>query len=138
AVLRFMTTVKIAFRGLVLLLLQLTTSAIGADLATSEWVHLGADGKLIYKKTQTGDRIMDFSTAGYLGGGVPLPDVPVKRTVQPSGKGDDTAVIQAAIDEVAAMPLDGKFRGAVLLAPGIYHCSNTITISASGIVLRGS
>ena len=23
---------------------------------------------------QTGDRIMDFSTAGYMGGGVPLPD----------------------------------------------------------------
>jgi hypothetical protein len=135
--LSFMTTIKIALRGLVLLLL-LTTTVIAADLATSEWVHPGADGKLVYKKTQTGDRIMDFSTAGYMGGGVPLPDVPVKRTVQPSGKGDDTAIIQSAIDEVAAMPLDGKFRGAVLLGPGTFNCSNTIVIPASGVVLRGS
>jgi len=118
--------------------LQLTTSVIAADLATSEWVHPGADGKLIYKKTQTGDRVMDFSTAGYMGGGVPLPDVPVRRTVQRSERGDDTAIIQAAIDEVAALPLDGKFRGAVLLGPGIFNCSNTIVIPAGGVVLRGS
>jgi hypothetical protein len=113
-------------------------SAIAADPATSEWVHLGADGKLVYKKTRDGDRIMDFSTAGYMGGGVALPDVPVRRTVQPSEGSDDTAAIQAAIDEVAAMPLDGKFRGTVLLGPGMFNCSNTIIIPASGVVLRGS
>jgi hypothetical protein len=81
---------------------------------------------------------MDFSSAGYMGGGVALPAVPAKRTVQPSRKGDDTALIQAAINEVAAMPLEGNFRGAVLLAPGTFSCSNTIYIPASGVVLRGS
>src|SRR5436190_12779402 len=123
--------------------LALTFAAVGsigiaADNATSEWIHPGPNGKLIYKKTPAADQIMDFSTAGYMGGGVALPMVPVKRTVQPSGKPDDTATIQAAIDEVAALPLVGNFRGAVLLAPGVFTCSNTIVISASGVVLRGS
>jgi hypothetical protein len=89
--------------------------------------------------TPQGDRIMDFSTAGYMGGGVALPsNVPVKKTVKPSGAADETATIQAAINEVAAMPLNGGFRGAVLLAPGTFVCSNTIVIPASGVILRGS
>jgi hypothetical protein len=109
-----------------------------AEKASSEWVHPGPDGKLVYKATPDGDRIMDFSTAGYMGGGVALPKVPVKVTVEPSGGEDDTALIQAAIDKVSAMPLVDGFRGAVLLAPGIFPCSNMIVISASGVVLRGS
>ncbi len=105
---------------------------------TSEWVHPGKDGKLIYKTTPAGDRIMDFSAAGYMGGGVALPDVPVKQTVKPSGGEDDTAAIQAAIDAVAALKPEGKFRGAVLLAPGVFTCSRSLNLSVSGIVLRGS
>jgi hypothetical protein len=73
-----------------------------------------------------------------MGGGVAIPRVAVKRTVKPSGGADDTQAIQAAIDEVSALPLKGGFRGAVLLAPGIYSCSKAISISASGVVLRGS
>ncbi len=81
---------------------------------------------------------MDFSSAGYMGGGVALPDVPVKVTVKPSGGQDDSAAIQAAIAEVAAMPLQGRFHGAVLLESGTFTCARTITLSASGVVLRGS
>jgi hypothetical protein len=106
--------------------------------ASSEWVRYGADGRLVYRTTASGDRIMDFSHAGYMGGGVALPDVPVMRTVAPSGGGDDTRAIQAAIDEVSALPLRGGFRGAVLLAPGTFRVSEPITISSSGVVLRGS
>src|SRR6266540_7353888 len=73
--------------------------------ATSEWAHFDSSGRLAYKTLPTGERIMDFSHAGYMGGGVALPTVPVKRTVKPSGGADDTATIQAAINEVAAMPL---------------------------------
>jgi hypothetical protein len=113
-------------------------SALAAEPATSQWVHAGPDGKLVYKATPTGDRIMDFSYAGYVGGGVALPTVPVKRTVQPTGGEDDTAVIQAALDEVAKLPLENGFRGAVLLGPGTFNCAGTITIGASGVVLRGS
>ncbi len=110
-----------------------------ADSAKSQWVYPGPDGKLVYKTTPTGDKIMDFSSAGYMGGGVALPTaVPVKRTVEPSGTGDDTMRIQAAINEVATMPLQGNFRGVVLLAPGTFVCSNTIYIPTNGIVLRGS
>jgi hypothetical protein len=36
------------------------------------------------------------------------------------------------------MPLQDGFRGAVVLGPGVFVCSGTIKISASGVVLRGS
>jgi hypothetical protein len=107
----------------------------------SEWAYLGADGKMVYKKSAKGDRMMDFSHAGYMGGGVALPNVPVKVTVKPPSDvtADCTDLIQAAIDQVSAMPLDkGGFRGAVLLAPGTYPCTRTIKITADGVVLRGS
>src|SRR5438045_4012468 len=104
----------------------------------SEWIHHGKDGKLVYKTTPAGDKIMDFWPAGYMGGGVAFPDVPVKQTVKPSGGDDDTAAIQSAIDAVSAMKLEGKFRGAVLLAPGRFTCSRSLNISTSGVVLRGS
>lgn len=104
--------------------------------AQSEWVYPGKDGKLMYKKTNKGDRIMDFSYAGYMGGGVALPVVPVKITLSPSGA-DDTENIQSAIDQISAMPLDEKFRGAVALEPGVFTISSPIHISASGVVLKG-
>jgi hypothetical protein len=113
-----------------------------AASATSGWVHLddsmGDHGKLVYQTTPAGDRIMDFSSAGYGGGGVPLPEPEVKETVKPSGSGDDSATIQAAIDRVAALPLKNGFRGTVLLARGTFTCAKTLSLSTSGIVLRGS
>ena len=114
--------------------------AVAAEPAKSQWVYPGADGKLVYKTTPAGDRMMDFSYAGYMGGGVVLPMVPVKRTVEPSGVADkdDTAAIQAAIDEVAKLPLVDGFHGAVQLAPGNFTCGSTINLRESGIVLRGS
>jgi hypothetical protein len=116
------------------ILLLLSAFTRGAE---SEWVHPGPDGKLTYKSIETGDHILDFSHAGYQGGGVALPDVPVKQTLQPCGKDDDTA-IQSALDEVSKLPLENHFRGAVLLSPGTFTCSKTIYLSTSGIVLRGS
>jgi len=79
---------------------------------------------------------MDFSYAGYGGGGVPILGVPVAKTVAPSG-GDDTANIQNAIDEVSQMPLTNGFRGAVLLQAGVFRCSGPFSIKSSGVVLRG-
>ena len=37
-------------------------SAACCFAAESEWVHAGSDGKLVYKTTAHGDRIMDFSS----------------------------------------------------------------------------
>lgn len=121
-----------------LLLCLLLTGIASAQKAKSEWVYQGDDGKLVYKTTPAGDRIMDFSHAGYMGGGVALPVVPVKRVVKPSGTNDDTQFIQNAIDEVAAMPLKDGFRGTVELAPGTFTCAGPIILSESGIVLLGS
>jgi hypothetical protein len=103
----------------------------------SQWVYPGRSGKLVYRQLKTGDRIIDFSYAGYGGGGVALPTFPVKKTVTPSGQ-DDTAAIQSAIDEVSNLPLLHGVRGAVLLAAGHFHCSSTLKLSADGIALRGS
>jgi len=112
---------------------------VQAQAPPSEWVYYGSDGKLAYRTTGDGNTIMDFSWAGYMGGGVTVPvdAVPVKVTISPVS-GDNTSNIQNAINEVAAMPLSGGFRGAVLLEPGTYSCSSTIDLNASGVVLRGS
>jgi hypothetical protein len=100
-------------------------------------VHPGVTGKLIYTADDQGNTIPDFSHAGYGGGGVPIPDVPVKETVWPAA-GDNTANVQVAIDRVSALPLDQNgFRGAVLLRMGYYRMATPIVIQASGVVLRG-
>ena len=105
----------------------------------SEWVYHDSKGKLVYKKDARGNQIMDFSHAGYMGGGVAFPNVPVKKTVRPpANDADATDIIQAAINDVAIMPLENGFRGAVLLEPGTYYCGRGIQISTSGVVLRGS
>src|SRR5262249_13655168 len=74
---------------------------------------------------------------------VPLPDtpggvqVPTRVTLHPA-PGDATARIQAALDQVGALPLDANgFRGAVRLTAGTYDISDHIEIRASGVVLRG-
>ncbi len=116
----------------------LAAVAGGADPGPhSEWVYPRPDGRLAYKTLPAGDRITDFSAAGYRGGGVPLPDVPVVRTVAQSG-GDDAPAIQAALDAAAQLTPTNGVRGAVLLRPGTFQCGTTLTIRASGVVLRGS
>ncbi|VGO18814.1 hypothetical protein SCARR_00867 [Pontiella sulfatireligans] len=107
------------------------------DTLDRQWVAVGRNGKLEYKKTPREDRIMDFSHAGYMGGGVALPKVPAKKIVGPSG-GDDTARIQAAINQISEKPLVRGFRGAVLLKQGTFRCSGALKIAASGVVLRGA
>jgi hypothetical protein len=103
----------------------------------SRWVRPNADGKLAYATTPTGDHIVDFSYAGYRGGGVALPNAPVAETLTPSGA-DDTAALQSALDRVAALAAKSSSPQALLLAPGTFHLSAAINISASNLVLRGS
>ena len=104
----------------------------------STWVFFNAGGTLSYKPMDSrGDVIMDFSHAGYGGGGVALPNPPVAETLSPSG-GDDTAAIQAALDRTAARPLSGGFRGAVKLNAGNWKVTAQLRINASGVVLRGA
>jgi hypothetical protein len=125
-----------------LIVVQIAQAAASSDLTSdpsphSQWVYFDPSGKLACRALTNGDRIMDFSSAGYMGGGVAIPSVPVHASVGPSG-GDDTHAIQAAIDAVSKLPTVDGFRGAVLLKPGTYECQGTLTIRASGVVLHGS
>jgi hyaluronate lyase len=101
------------------------------------WVNLADDGRLLYKRDDLGNRIPDFTACGYKAGKEGIPYVPTRVVVKP-GDGDDRALIQAAIDRVAAMTPDANgFRGAVLLTAGEYQISGPLLISTSGVVLRG-
>ncbi|MFD0677255.1 MULTISPECIES: S-layer homology domain-containing protein [unclassified Paenibacillus] len=103
----------------------------------SNIVFPDADGNLDYVPDYKGNRIIDFSNAGYKGGGVKLPDVQARVAIEP-GEGDDTQRIQDAINQVSTMPLSADgFRGAVLLKKGKYEVAGTLAIKASGVVLRG-
>jgi hypothetical protein len=109
---------------------------------SSAWVHYGQSGRLIYQLDHRGDRLLDYSAAGYKQG-APIPEV--EDLVDPSrvvhlspAAGDNRSRIQAAINQVAAMPLNANgYRGVVQLAPGHYDIGNTLEIGASGVILRG-
>ncbi|MEN1679721.1 MAG: hypothetical protein AAGJ46_09010 [Planctomycetota bacterium] len=108
----------------------------------SLWVRYGQSGRLIYQMDHRGDRLLDYSDAGYRHGSA-IPDVAASinasRFVYVSPvPGDNRARIQNAIDQVAAMPLGPNgYRGVVQLTVGQYDVSDTIQIGASGVVLRG-
>ncbi|SPF55884.1 conserved exported hypothetical protein [Candidatus Sulfopaludibacter sp. SbA4] len=117
---------------------SLIAVSVLAAAGTSQWVYFGPDHKLRYRTDGRGNRIMDFSFAGFQAGGVKLPTAPVAKTLSPV-TGDNTAQIQSAIDAVSHLPLTAEgLRGAVLLRPGSFDVAGAVTISASGVVLRGS
>jgi hypothetical protein len=110
---------------------------------TTSLVYLSASGKLAYNmfanegETNKDNVVPDFSTAGYKGAGVALPEIPVKKTIS-AVVGDNRLNIQNAIDEVKNLPADANgFRGAVLLQAGTYDVEGTLFIDQSGVVLRG-
>lgn len=114
--------------------------APAGQAAQATWVHFNAaQSTLVYSNDNFGNRLPDFSFAGYEGGGVAIPtNVPVKQTLSPI-PGDNTAQIQNALNAVSALtPGTNGFRGEVLLNPGTYQIAGTLTITNSGIVLRGS
>lgn len=84
-------------------------------------------------------KLLDFSSAGYGGGGVAIPAVPAKFSLTPAGAGrDDTRAIQAALDAVGQLPPDAQgLRGAVLLRGGTFRIEGQLHLNTSGVVLRG-
>lgn len=119
-------------------LFALSGDSLSAQSRTSSLVYPSPEtGKLHYAADEHGNRIPDFSSAGYMGGGFALPDAPVQRFV-PAETGDATERIQQAIDEVSAREIDERgLRGAVLLGRGAHEIHGRLCIRASGVVLRG-
>ncbi len=104
----------------------------------SQIVYFNTQGKLSYQGDSSGNRIPDFSYAGYKNSQQPIPHVPVIRTISPI-EGDNTALIQNTLFEMAQFPLDSNgFRGALYLNPGIYEIEGIIRLNYEGIVLRGA
>ena len=100
-------------------------------------VRIGITGKLEYAADKEGNRIPDFSYAGYKNGAVPIPTIAVVDSVSPIA-GDNKSNIQNAINRVASRSLDANgFRGALLMKAGKYRVSGTLLLNASGVVLRG-
>lgn len=132
-------TMRTPLRVFLLLGSALFAVAAVGGAATSPWVRAEKDGRLVYRADERGNTIPDFSRAGYGGGGVRLPELPVVVTLTPAASGDDGARIQAALDEVAQRPADPRgWRGAVFLRAGIYRVEGSLTIRAGGVVLRGA
>ena len=98
----------------------------------------GENGRLIYRADARGDRIVDFSHAGYAGGGVALPMAAASVMVA-APRGDATATVQTAVDRVSALPVGANgLRGVVQLERGRFEIAGQIRIRAGGVVLRGS
>jgi hypothetical protein len=124
---------KTLFRTCLILL-----AAAKACSAQSQWVHYDNSHMLVYSNDDLGNHIPDFSYSGYGEGGVALPtNVPVRETVS-AISGDNTANLQNTINFVSSLPMANGFRGVVLLNPGTYEVDGSLTLGASGVVLRGS
>ncbi len=105
--------------------------------APPQYVATDGAGRLVYQADERGNRIPDFSRCGYKGGGVALPDAPVRVVVSPA-TGDNGPRIQAAIDHVARLPADERgIRGAVLLLAGRHEVAGRLRIATGGVILRG-
>ena len=124
-------SLKITLIPLLFLFLQV------AKAQNSILVSLDSNGKLIYTPDAKGNIVPDFSGVGYMNSESQIPTVAVVKTVSPL-LGDNSVNVQSAIDAVSLLPLDSNgFRGTIFFKSGIYEINTTITIKASGIVLRG-
>ena len=119
------------------LLLLFTVLLQTSNAQTSALVSVDSNGKILYTSDSKGNVVPDFSGVGYMNSESVIPAVSVVKTVS-AIVGDNLANIQNAINEVSAyIPDSNGFRGTILFKAGTYNISNSITISASGIVLRG-
>ena len=124
-------------QGRFLFLLFLFSTGFANAQWQSELLKQHTDGSLSYIADADGFRLPDFSHAGYMGGGVDLPNVEVVKTISPIS-GDNTSHIQAAIDEVGKRTKDTNgFRGALLLTAGEYQIKGTLQVKYDGVVIRG-
>jgi hypothetical protein len=122
---------------------NIAVQGVQETVSGSSYAYYGDAGRLIYPLDSVGNRIPDFSMAGYQNGNEPIPDVTqvlvASRIVTVSPiDGDDMETIQAALDQVGAMPMEANgFRGMVQLTAGEFQISGSLFMLDSGVVLRG-
>src|ERR1700733_733440 len=95
----------------------LALAAVAAPKKLSPIISL-SHGALVYDLDENSNRVPDFSTCGYAGGDQSIPQAPVVIVVAPQA-GDETALIQRALDYAGSLPMKiANYRGAVLLLKG--------------------
>ena len=87
------------------------------------------------EKWQRGNRLPDFSFAGYASGEKKIPEYKVSTNVKTTGalgdgEHDDTEAFRKAIESTES--------GAIYIPEGKYKITDILTIKKSGIVLRGA
>jgi len=129
---------KIFILPAVIVFLQFLAN-VPADAVDATWVHFSSNGTLVYNSDDLGNHLIDYSYAGYEGGGVALPANQAVKTNLTALSGDNKTAIQNAINYVGGLPADANgIRGVVLLAPGKYNISGGLSLNKSGVILRGS
>src|SRR6185369_1004127 len=86
--------------------IAISRASIPTTYPTGPGISIGfANGHVTYGLASNGYKIPDYSSAGYGGGGVTIPAPSVTTTLNPNASGDDTARIQAAINNLGSLPM---------------------------------
>lgn len=95
------------------------------------------NNKLSYVVDSLGNRVLDFSYAGYKSGNSEIPNESPTLIIE-ARKGDMTSHIQNAINLIESRKV-GKngIRGVLLLDKGVFEVEGSLKIKKSGVVLRG-
>jgi hypothetical protein len=120
------------------------------DSGSGKLASLNADQRLSYKCYASSpgslqnpplNILPDFSHAGYMGGGVAIPNATafgsVIQPVDTSGNGDHSDEIQAALDACGAWTNANGITRAVELAAGTFTLKQPLWIRENRVVLRG-
>jgi hypothetical protein len=129
---------KIIYISEVLILISLISASLFAQEWQSRIVFYNSNNNLEYVADYEGNKIPDFSHAGYRNGNESIPNIPIVKTISPI-EGDNTELINSAILEVSQTYSFDKngFKGAILLEAGEYEVFGTINIKFEGVVLKG-
>lgn len=92
---------------------------------------------IIYTTDKQGNRLLDFSSCGYLASEAPIPFLENKVYVTWQA-GNNSSRIQEAIDYLSQRKPDSNgFRGAILLGEGTFELEESLWLHTSGVVIRG-
>ena len=134
---KYLSGMNMKFFSTLFFLIFLACSLHAQGTWQSDLVFYDDNNKLVYKSDQYGNRIPDFSYAGYRNSELQIPSVPIVKEIEPVA-GDNTTHIQNALFEVAIMPADSSgIRGALLLKAGEYEVRGTIKLNFDGVIIRG-